>query len=113
MKAEVLVGWAEKVRGEAPPRCWVCKEEAALLLTPRDLDDPQLPTRGEDEGSWYMCCLYSCWGCVRKLTAMLMADPLMPEREADRADEVSSSAVMGRLDDLEHVIDEIGEELDK
>lgn len=113
MKAEVLISWAQKPRGEEPPRCWECNETAALLLTPRDLDDPALPSRGEDEGSWYMCCLFSCWGCVRKLTAMLMADPLMPEREAGVAEEREAGIDPGRLDELEHVIDEIGEELDK
>lgn len=104
MRAEIRVAQVDK--GSC---CYLCKEPGAIVATPRDTDDPEIDM---ERDSWYPMGLISCWACVRKVLTMLIADPKLPEHEADsREDEDMLSTK--RLDSLESVIDEIGEELEK
>jgi len=103
MKAEVCVGSAGK-----DARCYLCHESAAVCCIPRDLDDPEITP---EAGEWYPMGLLSCWGCIRKILTMLMSDPKLPEREADALEDDVRALRPSRLEELEHKLDEIDEEL--
>jgi hypothetical protein len=105
MKPEVCIGSAN--RGSV---CYLCKEGAAIVATPRDLDDPDITP---EAGEWYHMGLLSCWGCIRKILTMLMSDPKLPEREADALEDEVAAIPPERLGRLEAKIDAVNDEMDK
>lgn len=105
MRAEVAISAAN--RGSA---CYLCKEVAAIVAVPRDLDDPDITPEADE---WYPHGLLSCWGCIRKILTMLMSDPKLPEREADALEDEVAAIPPERLGRLESKIDAVGEEMDK